>query len=49
MHLIKDENGNPVLHGHEHTHSHGEGCETILTTTAAAVREATAGMKQHAF
>ena len=27
MHLIKDENGNPVQHGHEHTHSHGEGCE----------------------
>lgn len=27
MHLIKDENGNPVQHGHEHTHSHGEECE----------------------
>lgn len=22
MHLIKDENGNPVHHGHEHTHEH---------------------------
>ena len=29
MHLIKDENGNPVPHGaHEHCqeHAHGEGC-----------------------
>mgnify|MGYP001622893400 CR=1 FL=1 len=29
MHLIKDENGNPVPHGaheHCHEHSHGEGC-----------------------
>lgn len=22
MHLIKDENGNPIHHGHEHTHEH---------------------------
>ena len=26
MHLIKDENGNPVQHGHDHAHSHGENC-----------------------
>lgn len=27
MHLIKDENGNPVQHGHEHTHTHEDGCQ----------------------
>lgn len=24
MHIIYDENGNPMAHGHEHTHAHGE-------------------------
>ncbi|HJB17003.1 MAG TPA: cobalt transporter [Candidatus Blautia excrementipullorum] len=27
MHLIKDENGNPVQHGHEHEHSHSTECQ----------------------
>ena len=52
MHLIKDENGNLVQHGHEHTHehTHADGVSHTHAHThegsAAPAREETVRMRQ---
>ena len=47
MHIIHDENGNPIAHGHDHehahTHEHGHDMTTIMAAhpiTAAAAMTA---------